>query len=100
MRRRLVSWSSAAAVLAFMLCPVVSHARPGAPRPAGPRAAAAAPAAPEAHPEIRAAIRALENAKEHLEKGAHDFGGHRTKALEHINQALEECQKALNFDKK
>ncbi len=99
MRRRLVSWLSAAAVLAMMLCPVVSHARPAAPHPASPKPAAASPA-PERHPEIMAAIRALENAKAHLEKGAHDFGGHRVKALEHVNQALEECHRALEYDRK
>ena len=99
MRRRLVTCSSAAVVLAVMLCPAVNHARPGAPQPASPRAAAS-PAAPEAHPEIRAAIRALETAKHHLQSGAHDFGGHRAKALEHVNQALEECHAALQADKK
>lgn len=99
MRRRLVSWSSAAVVLAVMLCPAMIQARPGAPQPASP-SAAASPAAPEAHPEIRAAIRALENARQHLQAGAHDFGGHRAKALEHVNQALEECHAALQADKK
>jgi hypothetical protein len=54
----------------------------------------------ERHPEIRDAIRALENARNHLQKGAHDFGGHRVKALEHVNQALEECRQALQYDKK
>ncbi len=100
MRRRLVSWLSAAAVLAVMLCPVASQARPAAPHPASPKPAAASPGTPEKHPEIRAAIRALETAKQHLQQGAHDFGGHRTKALEHVNQALEECHRALEFDKK
>ena len=54
----------------------------------------------EQHPEIRDAIRALENARNHLQKAAHDFGGHRAKALEHVNQALEECRQALQYDKK
>jgi hypothetical protein len=54
----------------------------------------------ERHPEIRNAIRALENARNHLQKGAHDFGGHRVKALEHVNEALEECRQALQYDKK
>ena len=54
----------------------------------------------EQHPEIRHAIQHLEQAKHSLENAAHDFGGHRAKALEHVNQALEECQQALSFDKK
>lgn len=54
----------------------------------------------EQHPEIRAAVHHLEEAKRNLEKAAHDFGGHRAKALEHVNEALEECNQALNFDKK
>ena len=47
----------------------------------------------EQHPEIRHAIQHLEQAKHNLENAAHDFGGHRAKAL-------EECQQALSFDKK
>ena len=54
----------------------------------------------EQHPEMRAAIRHLEQAKASLERAAHDFGGHRAKALEHVNEALRECNEALNFDKK
>lgn len=54
----------------------------------------------ERHPEIHAAIRHLREAKMNLEKANHDFGGHRVKALEHVNEALEECERALNFDKK
>ena len=52
------------------------------------------------HPEIQAAIRHLREAKMNLEHAAHDFGGHRAKVLEHVNQALEECNDALNFDRK
>ncbi len=69
----------------------------------GPSPAAAQEPGPgrgERHPEIRRAIRALENAKRDLQSGAHDFGGHRAKALEHVNQALEECHAALQADKK
>lgn len=54
----------------------------------------------EKHPEIQQAIHHLEQAKNNLERAAHDFGGHRAKALEHVNEALRECNEALNFDKK
>jgi hypothetical protein len=63
-----------------------------------PRATAAEPA-PGPHPEIRDAIRLLRDAQDHLRHGAHDFGGHRVKAMEHIDQALTELNEALNYDK-
>ena len=53
----------------------------------------------EDHPHIEAAIKALENAKHQLESAAHDFQGHRVKALDHVNEALEECHAALRADK-
>jgi hypothetical protein len=52
----------------------------------------------ERHPEIRRAMRALENAKNDLEHASHDFGGHRQKALEHINAAVSELSQALAYD--
>jgi hypothetical protein len=54
----------------------------------------------EQHPEIAAAIRHLKEAKQNLEHASHDFGGHRVTALKHIDEALEECHRALEFDKK
>ncbi len=54
----------------------------------------------EKHPEIMRAMRNLEQAKRNLQNGAHDFGGHRAKALEHTEQALQECREALKFDKR
>jgi hypothetical protein len=72
-----------------------------------PPAAGAAPATVkpsvmhhEHHPEIHKAIRKLKGAKEDLEKAEHDYGGHRVKAIEAINQALEELRAALESDKK
>src|SRR5712671_328710 len=55
-----------------------------------PLAAAAQPTKPprpvsgvaqEPHPQIMAAIRALEAARLHLQRAAHDFGGHRVTAI-------------------
>lgn len=54
----------------------------------------------EEHPEIASAMMHLKEAKQNLEHAAHDFGGHRVTALKHINEALEECRQALEFDKK
>jgi hypothetical protein len=54
----------------------------------------------ERHPEMREAMRQLRHAKETLQKdAAHDFQGHRVKAIEHIDQALEEIEKGLQSDK-
>ena len=46
-----------------------------------------------------AAIRALEAARLHLERAAHDFGGHRVKAIRAIDVALVQLKLALEFDK-
>jgi hypothetical protein len=55
----------------------------------------------EAHPEIHHAIDQLEAAKDGLVKyGAHDLGGHRVKAIDHIDRALAELKEALKFDKR
>ena len=54
----------------------------------------------EHHPEIHKAMKKLRGAKQDLEKAAHDFGGHKAKAIGAIDHALEELQEALDFDKK
>ena len=59
----------------------------------------ASPAAGERHPQIRAAMRALQNAKEHLEHAAHDFGGHRVEAIRAIDEAHHQLELCLQFDK-
>lgn len=56
---------------------------------------ATAKAEPVRHPEIREAIRALENAKEHLKAANHDFGGHREAAIKACNEAIEQLKLAL-----
>jgi len=64
---------------------------------------ATTPAKPEKgerHPEMKRALHALERAKEDLEHAAHDFGGHRAKALQLTQQAIEEVKAGLAFDKK
>ena len=49
------------------------------------------------HPRIRAARRHLEEARMELQNAAHDYRGHRARALEHVNHAIEECDKAMGF---
>jgi hypothetical protein len=46
-----------------------------------------------------AAIRALEAARLHLRRAAHDFGGHRVKAIRAIDAALVQLKLALEYDK-
>jgi hypothetical protein len=91
---------SAAPLIAMLALPLALVAA----TPSGPaRPTAAVPAAAmsyaEPHPEINAAIRALERAKLHLQKAAHDFGGHRVEAIRAIDAALEQLKLALQYDK-
>jgi hypothetical protein len=67
---------------------------------AGPKAApiaaaapapAAAPAMPM-HPHIDEALESMRAAKHHLETAEHDFHGHRTKAIEHLDRAIHEAE--------
>lgn len=89
------------AVLALPLALVAATpsgpARPAAPAPRP--VPTAAKSYPEPHPEINAAIRALERAKLHLQRAAHDFGGHRVEAIRAIDGALEQLKLALQYDK-
>lgn len=98
MKRNLAIWLGSMGLLAALLVPgrVTSL---GQETPAQERKEEQAEHR-EAHPRIEAAMKALENAKSELQQAAHDFGGHRVKALEHINQALEECRAALRYDAK
>jgi hypothetical protein len=53
----------------------------------------------EHHPELRMALRALNRAKTALQRGSHDFSGHREKALDLTNQAISEVQQAIQSDR-
>jgi hypothetical protein len=48
-------------------------------------------------PEMHAALEHLNQAKVNLEKGAHDKGGHRVRALELVNQAIAEVKEGMQF---
>jgi hypothetical protein len=94
---------SAAPLIAMLALPLALVAAtpsgPARPAPAAPAVPAAAMSYAEPHPEINAAIRALERAKLHLQKAAHDFGGHRVEAIRAIDGALEQLKLALQYDK-
>lgn len=49
------------------------------------------------HPRIRAARNFLERSREELQAAAHDYRGHRVKAIEHVNKAIAECDRALEL---
>lgn len=53
----------------------------------------------ERHPHIRAAMRALGNAERQLAQAAHDYGGHRAKALQLVKSAEQELREALAYDR-
>jgi Skp family chaperone for outer membrane proteins len=84
------------ATLLFTLAFTAAAAGPKAPAAPLPALAAvpAAAATPDAddHPHIHEALEAMRNAKKHLETAAHDFHGHRVKAIEHLNQAIHEAE--------
>ncbi len=85
------------ATLLFALALTAAAAGPKAPAGHVPAAAAvaampAAAAPPEEHPQIHEALEAMRNAKHHLESAAHEFHGHRVKAIEHLDQAIHEAE--------
>jgi hypothetical protein len=96
---------SALVIFALTMCLSVktTPASPKAPTAAAVPAAtlqpAAAAALPESHPEIREAIASLRRAKDHLEHGAHDFGGHRVEAIKATDEAIHQLEMCLKFDK-
>ena len=51
-------------------------------------------------PQMRDALRALQAARNHLQAASHDKGGHRVKALEHVNQAIAEVERGMEFDRR
>ena len=87
---RLIAVITFTAVLTLPLAAVTQPAKPALP---------AANTVQEPHPEIMAAIRALEAARLHLQRAAHDFGGHRLRAIRAIDAALVQLKLALKYDK-
>jgi len=84
------------ATLLFAIAFPAMAAGPKPPAPPVPAAPAFATApADEEHPHIREALKAMRDAKGHLEAAAHDFQGHRSKSLEHLNAAIHEAEVCL-----
>jgi hypothetical protein len=56
-----------------------------------------AAAMPERHPHIDEALESMRSARHHLESAAHDFQGHRAKAIEHLDRAIHEAEICLSM---
>lgn len=50
-------------------------------------------------PHMNSALEHLRQAQQELESASHDKGGHRSKALSLVKQALAEVEKGVEFDK-
>jgi len=96
MNKRHLTLSLLAAVLAA--APLARAQAPAA-QTETPAQGQTAPRKPGRHPHVRRARRALEAAKRQLEQAAQDYGGHRAKALELVNQAIAEVDQALEYAK-
>lgn len=49
-------------------------------------------------PQMEAALSSLKVARDHLKNATHDKGGHRVKALELTNLAIEQVEKGIAYD--
>jgi hypothetical protein len=84
-----------ATLLLTLSFPVGAASPKAAAAPVPVAAAAPAPAAAPAmppHPHIDEALEAMRNARHHLESAVPEFGGHRAKALEHLDKAIHEAE--------
>lgn len=82
--------------LNFSAAAAGSKAAPSAPVAAAVPAPVAAPAPPP-HPHIEEGLEAMRSAKHHLEAAAHDYDGHRMKAIEHLDRAIHEAEICMSM---
>jgi hypothetical protein len=55
-------------------------------------------AAPD-QPRMQEALDKLQSARSNLEAATDDKGGHRVKALDHVNKAIDEVKKGIEYDR-
>ena len=60
--------------------------------------AQSAPADAQNQPHMRAALEHLQEAQKELEAATHDKGGHRSKAVSLVKQAIGEVKQGIEFD--
>lgn len=53
----------------------------------------------ERHPELMRALGQLQDARASLQAAAHDYHGHRTHAIDLINQAIDQINQAIASDR-
>jgi hypothetical protein len=53
---------------------------------------------PEAQPHMRAALEHLQEAQKQLEAATHDKGGHRSKAVSLVKQAIVQVNQGIEYD--
>ena len=80
-------WKLTSFVLALVLLFVV-----------GLRVIDSASADPERQPHMRTALKHLRFAKDQLQRGSSDKGGHRAKAIDLTNGAIYQVERAIKFD--
>jgi hypothetical protein len=51
-------------------------------------------------PHMKAALDALRTAKRELEAASNDKGGHRAKAIEHVDAAINQVERGMEFDRR
>jgi len=51
-------------------------------------------------PQMRSALTNLKQARANLERATTDKGGHRERALRHTNEAIEEVERGLAYDRR
>lgn len=53
-----------------------------------------------AQPQMGAALRNLKEARENLNRATADKGGHRARALELVNEAIDQVEKGMAYDRR
>ncbi len=92
-RRRTIQAVPAALAAALGAAAVQAGQNPPRPNPAPRDQRKGEPPQPYMHE----AMRDLRTAKQWLEKATSDHGGHRLKALDHVNQAMAEVQAGIDY---
>jgi hypothetical protein len=51
-------------------------------------------------PHMEAALRSLQEARQHLAQATHDKGGHRAEALQAVDRAIAQTRKGIEYDRR
>ena len=53
-----------------------------------------------AQPQMQAALRHLRSARADLNRATADKGGHRSRAIDLVNQAIDEVERGISYDRR